>query len=164
MRNTVEKNSVSINNLRAINPRTPILQNRKHQIRALETLNCNITQRSREDDIARNDVVLEHLLQRCLLRRFKNRSNGFECLVGRHEDGEVGDIEAGGFGAGEAEVDGELGGFESGVHGEVAGAVGEELEGRAEGEDRVNFVDGYAFAEHDVLGVCVSVVGEKLGV
>jgi hypothetical protein len=47
-------------------------------------------------------------------------------------------------------------GFECGIEGKVAGAVGKELEGSTKGEDCVNFVDGDALAEFDVLFVHVS--------
>jgi hypothetical protein len=146
MRNTVEKNSVCINDLRTVDPRTPILKNRKDQIRTLETFDRDITQRSGEDDIARNDMVLEDFLQGCLVCRLEHGTYGLKGLIGRYENGKVGDVKTGGFRAGEAKVDGELGGFEGGVHGKVARAIGEELERCAKRQDCIDFVDGDAFA------------------
>jgi hypothetical protein len=96
-------------------------------------------------------VVAENLAQRLLVCGRKHGSDLFEGFVSRHEDGEIRDVEASEVGAGFSEGKVQVCGLERGVHGEVASAVGEELEGSAEGEDGVDFVNGDAFAEFDVL-------------
>jgi len=151
MGNPVEQDGIRKHNLRAIDPRTPILEHGKHQIRSLETLDRDVTQARRENDIVGDDVVLEHLLERRLVDGLDDGADCFKGGVSRHEDCEVGNVEADGVRAREAKVDGELGGFERAVHGEVAGTVGEELKGGAKGEDGVDLVDGNAGAEFDVL-------------
>ena len=153
MRDAVEQDVVGEDDLRAVDPSRTIWQDSEDQIRALQRRNSDVAQARREDNVAGDDVVLEHFLEGRQISCLKHRADVLERLVGGHENSEVGDVERGSFFA-EAKVEVQVCGSERGVHGEVTCAVGEELERGTEREDGVDFVDCDAFAEFDVLVVC----------
>lgn len=132
VRNTVVKNGVGEYDLSIVHVSSAIGQDGEGQVGALERWDGDVPERWREDDVIGDDVVLENCLERLLVGRFENRANGFKCLVLRHKDSEVGDVQAFVVGSGQANINAEVGSFEGSVESGVPGPVCPELERRAE--------------------------------
>lgn len=150
VRDAVVENRVGICDACVVHPSGAVRKDSEDEIIALERFDCNVAQGRGEDDVVRDDVVLEDFLEGSLISGCDDGADVLEGLVGGHEYGEVREVQSVVVCAGEAKVDVQAGGFEGAVEAEVAGAVGEELERGAEGEYGVDFVDGYTLAEFDV--------------
>lgn len=100
VRDAIVEDVISERDARVVHPRRAVWQDSEDEIIALEGWDRDVTQRSREDDVIGDDVVLEHLLQSSLVSRRDNRADVLERVVGGHEDGVVGEIECVAVGAG----------------------------------------------------------------
>lgn len=123
----VVKDGVRVSDACVVDPSRAIWQNSEDEIISLQRRNGNIAQRSREDDVVGDDVVLEHLLQCSSVRRCDDGSDVLESIIGGYKDGIVGEVQCVAVGTGQAKVNVETGGFEGAIQAQVAGAVGEEL-------------------------------------
>lgn len=136
-----------------VDPGRSVRQHGEGQVRALQRLDRRAAPGRREDDVVGDEAIPKHLAERLRVGRRDHGADGLEGGVLGHEDGAVGNGEVADrlVGAGQAETEAQLGRLEGAAHGQVAGAVEEELERGAAGEDGVDLVDGDAVAQFDVL-------------
>lgn len=132
MGDTVVQDRVGEGDPRVVYPGRTIGEHSEGQVGALKRLDSNVAKRRREDDIVRDNVVSQDLLESLKVRSLEHGTNRLESLVRGDEDGEVGDVETLGLGPSQTEGEVEVSSFKRSVDGEIAGSGGEELERGAE--------------------------------
>lgn len=151
MSNTVGKNDVREQDLGAVDEDSRVVQDCELQLCALLRGDADVANGWREDDVVRDDMILQNIRQRRRVGASQHGANGLECGIGRDEKCEVCCRLARARWVGEAELRRNIGSFDGATVCFVALTRRKEQERGCKRDNLVNDMDYDSVAETEIL-------------